>query len=324
MDATLPTEFNIAGPIKSPAFPAYNQGQVGSCTCNAIASAYRFELKRTGKPDIHPSRMFLYFLARDPIPKTAADHYMQGKLQSTGTSPRETLKLLQKFGVCEEPLTDVNGATWDPSQTPGQWPYDTAGPTPPGTVYTVNQMPGKCPTEECYNQAKQHLTFSYMRPARTIDCWKRCILSEFPITFIFKVFPSFQDPNMALWGDSIDAPRSVAPVPTQKDVDDFIAKFNANPGTPIPRHAVLAVGFHDNIPYKDKNGDQAHGCFIVQNSWGSGWGRLNGFFYMPYAWLNEVYNIAPAGDMLNPVIQVIDEPAAWILLESNDGIKPKP
>jgi C1A family cysteine protease len=40
-------------------------------------------------------------------------------------------------------------------------------------------------------------------------------------------------------------------------------------------HAVLAVGYDDSAE-----------CFIVRNSWGSGWGK-KGYFTMPYSYLLE-------------------------------------
>ncbi len=43
----------------------------------------------------------------------------------------------------------------------------------------------------------------------------------------------------------------------------------------IGGHAVMAVGYDD--------GKQ---CFIVRNSWGSGWG-LAGYFLMPYAYISQ-------------------------------------
>jgi C1A family cysteine protease len=44
----------------------YDQGQLGSCTGNAIACAIQFDrLKQKRKPDFIPSRLFIYYNERD-------------------------------------------------------------------------------------------------------------------------------------------------------------------------------------------------------------------------------------------------------------------
>ena len=44
----------------------YDQGQLGSCTGNAIGCAIQFErLKQKRKPDFIPSRLFIYYNERD-------------------------------------------------------------------------------------------------------------------------------------------------------------------------------------------------------------------------------------------------------------------
>jgi C1A family cysteine protease len=40
----------------------YNQGQLGSCTANAIAGAIEFDQIKQSQPQATPSRLFIYYL----------------------------------------------------------------------------------------------------------------------------------------------------------------------------------------------------------------------------------------------------------------------
>src|SRR5215468_12133180 len=42
----------------------YNQGQIGSCTANAIAAAIEFDRKKQKLKDFVPSRLFIYYNER--------------------------------------------------------------------------------------------------------------------------------------------------------------------------------------------------------------------------------------------------------------------
>src|SRR5215468_12337959 len=42
----------------------YNQGQIGSCTANAIAAAIEFDRKKQKLSDFVPSRLFIYYNER--------------------------------------------------------------------------------------------------------------------------------------------------------------------------------------------------------------------------------------------------------------------
>ena len=44
--------------------PVYNQGQIGSCTANAIAAALQFDRKKQKLSDFIPSRLFIYYNER--------------------------------------------------------------------------------------------------------------------------------------------------------------------------------------------------------------------------------------------------------------------
>ena len=44
--------------------PVYNQGNIGSCTANAIAAALQFDRKKQKLSDFVPSRLFIYYNER--------------------------------------------------------------------------------------------------------------------------------------------------------------------------------------------------------------------------------------------------------------------
>src|ERR1700690_993705 len=44
--------------------PVYDQGQLGSCTANAIAGAIEFAQKKEKLPEFTPSRLFIYYNER--------------------------------------------------------------------------------------------------------------------------------------------------------------------------------------------------------------------------------------------------------------------
>jgi len=89
----LPTKVNL-----QPECPGvYNQGQLGSCTANAIAAAVEF----VHKPRLMPSRLFIYYNER----------VIEGTVNSdSGAQLRDGIKSVSTTGVCPE--TD--------------WPYDIA------------------------------------------------------------------------------------------------------------------------------------------------------------------------------------------------------
>jgi C1A family cysteine protease len=79
----------------------YDQGELGSCTANAIAAAIDFERAVQGEPFITPSRLFVYFNERAIEGDTAND---------SGAEIRDGIKVVASQGVCPESV----------------WPYDEA------------------------------------------------------------------------------------------------------------------------------------------------------------------------------------------------------
>src|SRR5450631_3498884 len=80
--------------------PVYDQGQLGSCTANAIAGAVQFDEIRSGiAPTWTPSRLFIYYNERALEGTVSAD---------SGAQIRDGIKVIAKLGVCPE----------------SDWPYD--------------------------------------------------------------------------------------------------------------------------------------------------------------------------------------------------------
>ena len=81
--------------------PVYDQGQLGSCTANAIGAAIEFDRLKQKLPDIVPSRLFIYYNER----------VIEGTVRSdSGAQIRDGIKSVASVGVCPEP----------------EWPYRIA------------------------------------------------------------------------------------------------------------------------------------------------------------------------------------------------------
>ncbi len=71
----------------------YDQGQIGSCTANAVLSAFRNVRFRANKIDFDGSRLAQYYWAR----------YIEGGQKSdSGAELRDAMKVLSKFGVAAD------------------------------------------------------------------------------------------------------------------------------------------------------------------------------------------------------------------------------
>lgn len=136
--------------------PIYNQGNLGSCTANAIAFAYQFdEIKQKEESVFMPSRLFIYYNERN----------MEGNISSdSGAEIRDGIKTINKIGVCDEVT----------------WPYDMS-------KYTEK------PSEKAYKEAENHHSVKYKRVQQDIKQIKGVLKSRLPIIFGFKVFENFMN-----------------------------------------------------------------------------------------------------------------------------------
>ncbi|HZQ35136.1 MAG TPA: C1 family peptidase [Dehalococcoidia bacterium] len=144
--------------------PVYDQGQLGSCTANAIAGAFQFdELKQRLADEFMPSRLFIYYNERA----------MEGTVDSdAGARIRDGIKSIAQLGVCPE----------------SEWPYDPA------------QFATK-PSTSCYADALQNRAVQYRRVVQDLMQMKGCIASGFPVVFGFTVYDSFESDAVARSGE---------------------------------------------------------------------------------------------------------------------------
>ncbi len=161
----------VAPPVKRPKKvdlrpncpPVYDQGQLGSCTANAIGAAHQFEqMKQKAKSSFVPSRLFIYFNER------VIEHTEN---QDSGAMIRDGMKTVVHQGVCPEK----------------DWPYVIARFT-------------HRPPASCFTKALDHQVVSYQRLAQTEDQMKSCLASGFPFVFGFSVYESFESETVAKTG----------------------------------------------------------------------------------------------------------------------------
>lgn len=80
-------------------FPVFNQGNLGSCTANALAAAFHFTVHKMTVEDhadfrdFTPSRLFIYYNER----------YVEGFVRwDIGGMLRDGIKTMARVGVCPE------------------------------------------------------------------------------------------------------------------------------------------------------------------------------------------------------------------------------
>jgi len=142
--------------------PVYNQGELGSCTANAIACAIQFDEMKQNLENNIPSRLFIYYNERD----------IEGNInRDTGASLRDGVKCINNIGYCNET----------------QWPYN------------IEKFTEK-PSQECYDYARKHKSLSYKRVQQDESHIKTVLNMGFPVVFGISVYESFESENVAKTG----------------------------------------------------------------------------------------------------------------------------
>lgn len=141
----------------------YDQGQLGSCTANAIAGAYEFDQIKQQEKDIFvPSRLFIYYNER------VIENHVE---EDSGAEIKDGIICINTIGVCPET----------------SWPYDI-------TKFTEK------PAKSCYDTAQQHRSLLYKRVDQMLEQFKQCLITGLPFLFGFQVYESFENPEVAKTG----------------------------------------------------------------------------------------------------------------------------
>jgi C1A family cysteine protease len=142
--------------------PCYDQGDLGSCTANAIAGAIQFLQGLEHGSLVMPSRLFIYYNERvmeDTIDSDAGAEIMDG------------IKSVNRQGVCPE----------------DEWPYEDSRLTSP-------------PTPSCYTDAERELLLKYQSVDNTVLDDLKAALVQGPVVGGFSVYDSFESDAVAATG----------------------------------------------------------------------------------------------------------------------------
>jgi C1A family cysteine protease len=149
----LPVEYSLRSEMP----PLYDQGQLGSCTANAIGSLVQHQqmLQKEAEGEQVPSRLFIYYGER--VIENSVD-------SDAGAEIRDGMKVVGTIGA--PPETD--------------WPYDIA------------KFAEKPPTQ-AFTDAKKYLALKYARVRQSQYYIKASIFMHRPVVIGFLVYESFED-----------------------------------------------------------------------------------------------------------------------------------
>lgn len=140
----------------------YDQGELGSCTANAVAAHLDFNRHKQGEGYIEPSRLFIYYNERKDDGDVSED---------AGSSIRESVKAVKKYGAVPE----------------ADWPYDIS-------KFTIQ------PPQLSYTKAHKYSDLTYLRVIQAQTTMQLCLAGGYPFVTGISVYESFESPAVAASG----------------------------------------------------------------------------------------------------------------------------
>lgn len=135
--------------------PVEDQGEVGSCTANALAGALEYLEKRTSGAEGRVSRLFIYWNERDVEGAANEDH---------GAALSDGVKVLRQDGACSEDT----------------WRYD-------------KRLLFKQPHDQAYDEAAAHTIDEAHRVKIDVHDMRHCLAEGYPFVFGLQVYSAFQE-----------------------------------------------------------------------------------------------------------------------------------
>lgn len=164
-DGPLPTQVDMRAQCP----PVYDQGQLGSCTANAIGGLAEFLMMKEGHNAFVPSRLFIYYNER----------VLEGSVpDDAGASISDSVVAVNKWGCPNEAL----------------WWYNTGNNKKGVPVFTVK------PNHLVYADGVKHLVTNYAQVNQDLNSMKAILASDYPVTVGFTVYDSFESDAVAKTG----------------------------------------------------------------------------------------------------------------------------
>jgi C1A family cysteine protease len=133
--------------------PVFDQGNLGSCTANAIGKAFEFAQRKRGRDDYAPSRLFIYYGERELEDTIPSDD---------GAEIRDGLKVVNKLGAPHETL----------------WPY------------LISRFAER-PDAAAYTDGLQHQALAYASVDVSSTAVRAALAAGYPVVVGFTVYESF-------------------------------------------------------------------------------------------------------------------------------------
>jgi len=153
----LPTKVDL----RSTCSPVEDQGDLSSCTGQAIVGALEYLEFKAKQPLVNLSRLFVYYQERVIENSVKVD---------SGATIRSGIKACNTVGVCHEAI----------------WPY------------TISKFKIK-PTKQAYADAANRKITEYMR-INDLPSFRGALAIGFPVVFGFSVYESFESDAVAKTG----------------------------------------------------------------------------------------------------------------------------
>ena len=160
---------NTSVDLKDQFDEVYDQGSLGSCTAQAIASLYDYHYNSSGgsgssnlQGDFKASRLFIYYNER----------YLENHVYvDSGATIEDGMNVLRIYGACSEELCEYN-------------------------IRKFTQVP----SENAYKNALSHKIYTSSSIENSIDLFKLALSHGNPVVFGFDVYESFMTLSTAKSG----------------------------------------------------------------------------------------------------------------------------